>query len=225
MPASRLPVQLGSKLTSRISARAIRALLDGQAATAQGGGEASRAAPAGVAQGTPFVSTADRDAAAVSAASAAAATPTGSPQAAAGPLSTLPVSVAAGRSVAPNPPTQSRSGSAGLVANQQPAVAVAREEGRQTVLPQEPLSAPNLQRPLDLRVTQTPADVDSTAGAPAVAPTMEVRVDQTGRRRSDVISLNGATASAKTPVRMIDLSAAQPRTERARVERSKAVTR
>ena len=91
--------------------------------------------------------------------------------------------------------------------------------------PSQPVRPMTPERPLDLRVTQTPADVDSTAGAPAVAPTVEVRVDQTGGRRGDAIPLNGTAAPGKAPVRMIDLTVAEQRTDRARVERSKALAR
>ena len=213
----RLPIQLGSKVTSRISARAIRTLLDGQQAAAQRDGQAGRNQAAGAAaQGTPFVSTAERDVAAAAAASAAAAS--AQPSASqAGPVSPANVSAVSGSGVY-GPVQQPESSAAVVGASQQPPMTLGRLDTQQPVQGPNPAAIAGSQRvPVAPATTQELTANADAGAAPAVAPTVDVKVDQTGTRRP--VSLNGSTTPGKVPVRMIELSAAKPRTGSLVIER------
>ena len=213
----RLPIQLGSKVTSRISARAIRALLDGQQAAAQRDGQAGRSQAAGAtAQGTPFVSTTERDVAAAVAASAASA-PKQASASQAGPVPSVSVS-AVSRSGLPGPILQPGSSVAAGGASQQPPGTLSGQE--QPVPEPSPVVTAGSQRvPVAPPPTTTTQPlVNANAGtAPTIAPTVDVKIDQSGARRS--VSLNGSTTPGKAPVRMIELSAPKSRTGSVVIER------
>ncbi len=213
----RLPIQLGSKVTSRISARAIRTLLEGQQAPAQRDGQAGRSQAAGAtAQGTPFVTTTERDVAAAAGASAAAA-PAQSSASQAGPSPSANVTAVSSNGVY-GPVLQPGSSAVVVGASQQTPITLGRPEAQQPVQGPSPAGTFSSQRvPLTPTPTQELAANADAGAAPAVAPTVEVTVDQSGARRS--VSLNGSPTPGKAPVRMIELSAAKPRTGSQVIER------
>ena len=129
------------------------------------------------------------------------------------------MSVAAVSSSGVSGPVLQSAGSAAAVgASQQPPVTVSRQEAQQPVQGPSPVATAGSKRvPVATTMTQQPL-ADANAGtAPAVAPTVEVKVDQSGARRS--VSLNGSTTPGKAPVRMIELSAPKPRTGPLVIER------
>ncbi len=213
----RLPIQLGSKVTSRISARAIRTLLEGQQTAAQRDSQAGRSQATGAtAQGTPFVTTTERDVAAAAAASAAAA-PVQASASQAGPLPSANVSTVSGSGVH-GPVSQPGSSAVVVGASQQALVPLGRLDAQQPVQGPSPAATSGSQRvPVAPTATQQVAANADAGAAPAVAPTVDVKVDQSGARRS--VSLNGSTTPGKAPVRMIELSAAKPRTGSLVIER------